>query len=285
MITSRDNEKLKLARKLSQKKHRERLRLFVTEGEDLARAGLDAGVSPETLLIHPDLTETDLGGIGDPVEPDLLDAVSGLASGTRVIGIWPQADPGDRGDGTLDADGTGICVYLDAIADPGNVGTILRTVDALLDATVVAGPGTADHHSPHAVRASMGSIFSQPVVRAGIEATPEPRIGTVPRGGGRPAPRTGPLTICLGSEREGLSSEILNMCDVRWTVPLRPGGAESLNVAAAAAIVCERISSAVAPDGAVGAGTPVGPGSAAAGPTAGEGVESEERPRTGNGNG
>lgn len=275
MITSKDNAKLKLVRKLGQKKHREKTGLFLTEGEDLARAGLAAGIEPDALLVHPDLAGDPLGKVGEPVEPLLLEGVAALASGTRVIGIWPRPDPVTDGeDGALG----GTCVYLDGIADPGNVGTIIRTVDALLNATVVVGPGTADHLSLHAVRASMGSVFSQPVVRAGIKATPEPRIATVPRGGVRPGPHPGPVTLCLGAEREGLSAEILKECGIRWTIPLRPDAAESLNVAAAAAITCERISSSVGsePYGAVTSGP-----AATVGPDAGNDPEAE----TGNGNG
>lgn len=276
MITSKDNEKLKLARKLGQKKHRERTGLFLTEGEDLARAGLAAGLEPHALLIHPDLAGDPLGEAGEQVEPALLDGAASLASGTRAIGIWPESAA--RGGTFPGQQLEGVCVYLDGIADPGNVGTIIRTVDALLDATVVAGPGTADHFSPHAVRASMGSVFTQPVVRAGIGGTPEPRIATVPRGGGRPGPWRGPVTLCLGAEREGLREETLKMCEVRWTIPLRPDAAESLNVAAAAAIACERISS------------PVGPepdGAAAAEPVVTAAADTSDNPevQTGNGNG
>lgn len=272
MITSKDNEKLKLARKLAQKKYRERLGLFVTEGEDLARAGLAAGLTPEALLIHPDLAESELGEIGEPVEPKLLEGISSLASGTRVLGIWPR--PESDGRPTVD----GICVFLDRITDPGNVGTIIRTVDALLEATVVAGPGTADPWSPHAVRASMGSIFAQPVIQAGIESTPEPRIGAVPRGGGRPSPHPAPVTICLGAEREGLSAAVLNECVARWTVPIRPDAAESLNVAAAAAIMCERISSPAGP-------SVDGTGAVDAQPAAGAIRNENSETQTGNGNG
>lgn len=229
MITSPDNEKLKLIRKLRQKKHREKLGLFVTEGEDLAAAGLAAGRQPKALLVHPDA-----GIEGEPVEPELLDRASGLGSGTRVIGIWPVfwAD-----------EVTSTCVFLDAVSDPGNVGTILRTVDALLEASVVLGPETADPFSPGAVRASMGSVFTQPVIRAGIEATPEPRVAMVAGGGIRPTAHAAPVTLCLGSEREGLSASVLKVCSESWTIPLRETGPESLNVAAAAAIACERISS------------------------------------------
>lgn len=249
MITSPDNEKLKLIRKLRQRKHRDRERLFVTEGEDPARAGLAAGVKPRALLLHPELEDGEFGEVGEQVEPELLDRVSGLGSGTRVIGIWPQAGPAAtvRNDAEAEAGQLdGICIYLDGLSDPGNLGTIIRTVHALLEATVVLGPGSVDQYAPGSVRASMGSIFAQPVVRAGIETTPEPRIATVPRGGDRPGPHPGPVTVCLGAEREGLSEELLALCSGAWTVPLRDVGAESLNVAAAAAIICERISSPAA---------------------------------------
>lgn len=248
MITSPDNEKLKLIRKLRQRKHRDREGLFVTEGEDLARTGLAAGAKPRALLIHPDLEGSDLGRDGQSVEPALLDRASTLGSGTRAIGIWPQEGPAQP-----PADG--ICVYLDGLSDPGNLGAIIRTVDALLEATVVIGPGSVDQYAPGSVRASMGSIFTQPVVRAGIEAAPRPWIATVPRGGERPGPLAGPATVLLGAEREGLSPETVKQCEARWTVPLRRSGAESLNVAAAAAIVCERISSPPAPAAATGSDT------------------------------
>lgn len=232
MITSKENEKLKLVRKLGQKKHRRKLGMFVTEGEDLARAGLEAGHEPVGLLVHPDSEIP-----GETVEPELLDAVAQLASGTRVIGIWSEiwAEP--------ELLGADKCLFLDGVADPGNIGTIIRTADALTGGTVVLGPGSADPFSGIAVRASMGSIFTQPVAKAGIEATPTPRIALALGGSESPGPVEGPATLCFGSEREGLSAEVLKECQVTWTIPQRSGGAQSLNVAAAAAIACERISS------------------------------------------
>ncbi|MBK5233736.1 MAG: RNA methyltransferase [Thermoleophilia bacterium] len=229
MITSPDNEKLKLVRKLGQKKHREKLGLFVTEGEDLAAAGLAAGHKPKALLVHPD---SDIEG--EAVEPELLERVSSLASGTNVIGIWHEIWAEEPKE---------VCVFLDGLADPGNMGTIIRTVDALLDATVVVGPGSVDPYAPASVRASMGSIFTQPVLKGKIDVTPEPRVAMVASGGGWPDGHATPVTIVLGSERAGIQHVVLNQCDETWTIPLREGRAESLNVAAAAAIACERISS------------------------------------------
>jgi TrmH family RNA methyltransferase len=229
MIASPQNEKLKLVRKLRERKHREREGLFATEGEDLVEAGLAAGAEPRFLL-----TVAGSGLGGEEVEPELLAATSSLGSGTRAIAVWPL------GWGEQPATP---CVYLHRVSDPGNVGTIIRTVDALTGGSVVLGPGCADPFSPKAVRASMGSIFAQPPVKAGFEATPEPRAALVAHGGAGLDALAGAATLCLGAEREGLPAEVLAGCEVEATIPLRAGGAESLNVAAAAAIACERISS------------------------------------------
>jgi tRNA C32,U32 (ribose-2'-O)-methylase TrmJ len=89
----------------------------------------------------------------------------------------------------------------------------------------------------------MGSIFGQPLLRAEIGATPRPRAALGARGGEGLDALVPTATLCFGAERQGLPAEALRQCDVEVTIPLRPGGAESLNVAAAAAIVCERLSS------------------------------------------
>jgi tRNA C32,U32 (ribose-2'-O)-methylase TrmJ len=88
----------------------------------------------------------------------------------------------------------------------------------------------------------MGAIFGQPVATGAIDATPAPRAGLIAHGGDWPDGLEGAATLCLGSEREGLPGAVLDHCEERLTIPLRDG-AESLNVAAAAAIACERISS------------------------------------------
>jgi RNA methyltransferase, TrmH family len=229
MISSPHNEKLKLVRKLRERKHRDAEGLFATEGEDLVEAGSAAGVEPHFLLSVPG---SGLGG--EEVEPELLADVSTLGSGTRAIGVWPLA---------WASEAKAPCVYLHGVADPGNVGAIVRSVHALLGGAVVLGPDCADPFGPKAVRASMGSIFAQPLLRAGIEATPRPRVALVAHGGSGLAGLAGVATLCVGAERAGLPTEVLDECDLEATIPLRPGAAESLNVAAAAAIICERRSS------------------------------------------
>jgi RNA methyltransferase, TrmH family len=226
IITSPHNDKLKLIHRLARRRSRERDGLFVAEGEDLLAAARAAGAEPVELL---SAAGTGLGGT--EVEPELLDRFSSLGSGTRVIGVWRQlwsdrpAPP---------------AVYLHGVADPGNVGTVVRTAQALVGGSVVLGPDCADPFGPRAVRASMGAVFSEPLVRADVGSAPAPRAALVAHGG-EPLERLfGAMTICLGAERVGLPPDVLEACETQVTIPLRPG-AESLNVAAAAAIALQQL--------------------------------------------
>jgi RNA methyltransferase, TrmH family len=229
VITSPQNEKLKLVRRLAERRGREREGLFLTEGEDLYEAGLKSGAVPRMML---SAAGSRIGGL--EVEPELLASVSTLGSGTRVIAAWVQRWSPIEGP---------VCVYLHGVGDPANVGAVIRSGHALVEATVVLGPECADPFSPKAVRASMGSVFGQPLARGTLEQTPEPRIALVAHGGETPGELHEPLTVCIGAEREGLPAEVLSACDRQVTIPLRAGAAESLNLAAAAAIVLQRISS------------------------------------------
>jgi TrmH family RNA methyltransferase len=227
-ITSPHNEKLKLIRRLGRKRSREREGLFIGEGEDLLAAAREAGAEPVELL-----TAAGEGLGGTEVEPALLARFSNLSSGTRTIGVWRELWA-DRAEAP--------CVYLHGVSDPGNVGTVIRTANALVGGSVVLGPDCADPFGPHAVRASMGAVFAEPLLRDGIDGTPEPRAALVPRGGEAIDALEGMATICLGAEREGLPDPTVEQCEVQVTIPLREG-AESLNVAAAAAIALQRIAS------------------------------------------
>jgi TrmH family RNA methyltransferase len=238
-ITSPENEKLKLVRKLSHPRGRHKHGLFVTEGEDLLAAGLAGGRRPETVLIAAGATI--VGARGIEVEPELLAGVSVLGSGTRVIAIWPIPAAGE-------VDATNGCVFLDGVGDPGNVGTIVRTAEALTGAQVVLGRHCADPYSPKALRASAGAVMRRPPAVAAIEATPAPRLALETRGAGRldeQIAAIGPRTIVLGAEREGVSDAVLAACDGAASISLQPN-AESLNVAATAAIALHRVCSAAA---------------------------------------
>jgi RNA methyltransferase, TrmH family len=220
MITSTDNDKLKTIRKLQQKRWRTKLGMFSAEGEDLVELARD----PEFIL-----------RAGIDVEPALLDAVSTLGSGTRVIGVYKQRWAEPSGD---------VLVYLHGVEDPGNVGTIIRSAHALADATVVLGPGSADPYSPKAVRASMGSIFARPPARAtvdqldgqkvALDATAERELGDVEV--------TKPVVLVLGSERGELPAVGLEAVRI-------PVHADSLNVAMAATVALYEVAHRMAADG------------------------------------
>ena len=215
MITSRDNERLKLVRKLHDRRWRDKLGLFVVEGEDLVAAAGEAGIEPVHLL-----------AADENVAPALLAEVSALAHPPRVVAIYRRDD--------LPRGTRPVTLALWRVADPGNVGTLLRSADAF-DAGVALSPGCADPTSPKALRASMGAVFRVPL--AGFDEAPGRRIALVPSGG-VPLPELaldGEVALVLGAEREGLPEAVLARCDERATIP-QPGRAESLNVAMAGTV-------------------------------------------------
>jgi RNA methyltransferase, TrmH family len=229
VITSSSNPRLKLARKLAARRQRDKLGLFVCEGEDLVVAGLDAGIEPVEALVNaerPALLDRLAGA--EEVAPTLMAELSTLAHPPRVLAIFRRAD---LPVGT----GPGVGLALWRVADPGNVGTLIRAADALGPAFVALSPGCADPTSPKALRASMGAVFRVPQAR--FDEAPRPHVALVPRGG-RPLtqmelqPRT---TFVLGAERDGLPEEIASACDELVSIPLAEG-AESLNVAVAGGI-------------------------------------------------
>ena len=216
MITSASNPKLRLVnRLLDSRRQREKRGLFVVEGEDLVQAADDAGIEPVELL-----------RAGEDVEPELLGRISTLAHPPRVVGIY-RRDALPRGVEP-------VSLSLWHVADPGNIGTILRTADAF-GASVTLSPGCADPTGPKAVRASAGAVFRVPL--AGFDEPDGRRIALVSDGGRRLAglePGV-PVTYVLGAEREGLPDEIVASCDESATIALAEGS-ESLNVAIAGAI-------------------------------------------------
>ena len=210
MIVSRDNERLKLIRKLHEKSWRDKLGLFFVEGEDAIEA---ATAEPVDLLLA-----------GEDVEPKLLAEVASAPHPPRVIGVYRREDlpQWEERPATL---------ALWKLADPGNVGTLIRTADAF-GAAVALSDGCADPTSPKALRASAGSIWRVPLgswddvggTRIALEAHRGNALGSLDL--------SGRVAFLLGAEREGLPDEVVRDADA-W-IPI--AGAESLNVAASGAI-------------------------------------------------
>jgi RNA methyltransferase, TrmH family len=177
-------------------------------------AAATAGIEPVELLVA-----------GENVLPELLGDVSTLGHAPRVIGIYRRSD--------LPVGAREVVLALWRVSDPGNVGTVLRTADAF-GAGLALSPECADPTGPRAVRASAGAIFRVPLVD--WDDLPERTVALVAHGGvplGE-ASLERPVTLLLGSEREGLPESLVTD-RYKVTVPL-PGRAESLNVAAAGAI-------------------------------------------------
>ena len=215
MIVSRDNEKLTLVRKLHERRWREKLGLFVCEGEDLVAA---ATAEPVELLVA-----------GDNVEPRLLAQVSTAPHPPRVIAVYRRAD-------LPAAAPRAATLALWRVADPGNVGTLVRTADAF-GAAVALSDGCADPTGPKALRASAGSIWRVPLLPFELDGGPlrgRTRVALSARGA-EPLGRVdlgGVIVFLLGAEREGLPPELPH--DVEARIPIE--GPESLNVAVAGAI-------------------------------------------------
>jgi RNA methyltransferase, TrmH family len=156
--------------------------------------------------------------------------VSTLAHPPRVIGVYRRTD--------LPQGTRPVTLALWHVADPGNVGTLLRSADAF-GAGIALSPGCADPTGPKALRASMGALFRVPI--APFDEPAGRRVALVPHGETPLADVDlgGEIVFILGAEREGLPPEILERCDVQASIPQQ---GESLNVAMAGTIALYELS-------------------------------------------
>jgi TrmH family RNA methyltransferase len=223
VITSRENPRLKLVRKLGSRRQREKLGLFACEGEDLVEAALEGGWALEFALVDAARPSAVSAGRVEQVASHLLAEVSTLGHAPRVIGVFGAVRP--------ERELPELGLELWRVGDPGNVGTLARACDAF-GAFLALSAGCADPFGPKALRASMGSVFR---VALG-EFRPDGAVALLAHG----APPLSELDpslsrFVLGSEREGLPEEIVAACAASATIPFT-GRAESLNVAMAGTI-------------------------------------------------
>ncbi len=253
ILTSSQNPRIKGIRALSQRRKRQETGLFFAEGIRLVGEAVQTGVDIETLVVAPELLRSDFGK--DTVRQAEERGVEVLSVSADVFQSLSRKD-GPQGIGAvvrqrwtelkdMKPDGTIGWVVLEDVGNPGNLGSILRTGDAVGAAGVILLGDTADPYDPTSVRGSMGSIFTQRVVRATLETLIQwkrqysiPMIGTSDAAPTdyRNADYAPPLLLCLGGEQHGLSDVQSDACDQVVSIPM-VGRADSLNLAVAAGVM------------------------------------------------
>ena len=266
-ITSLQNPRIKAIRALSRRKRRQETGLFFAEGIRLVGEAVQTGADVETLVVASELLRSDFGR--DTVRRAREEGVEILKVGAEVfrslsgkdgpsgIGVvarqrWTALDDtgvGLEGGGSSPNDAAAAAtlgwVVLEDVGSPGNLGSILRTSEAVGGAGVILLGATTDPYDPEAVRGSMGAVFSQQIVRSSLEALIQwkrqiniPMIGTSDAAPAdfRSATYAPPLLLCLGGEQHGLSKEAIEACDTVVSIPMA-GRADSLNLAVAAGVM------------------------------------------------
>ncbi|MBY6014347.1 RNA methyltransferase [Qipengyuania gaetbuli] len=253
VITGFSNPTVKALRALREKKHRKAAGKFLAEGLRLLTDARECGHVPETLVLasardpHPLLAELEAaveaaGGEVIETSPDILCKITGKDNPQAVAGVFAEFDTSLA---SLDRGGADIWLVAQALRDPGNLGTMLRTGDAIGAGGLILIDDCADPFSVEAVRASMGAVFTQKIARAewpGFEAWLRTGPGQLVAASLRDAqpyrgaPYAAPCFVMVGNESRGLPEEYEMACDLRVTMPMK-GRADSLNAAVAAAVL------------------------------------------------
>ena len=252
-VTAFSNATVKLLRSLRDKKARRAEGLFLAEGLRILTEARDSGRLPEIVAFsaegskHPLAAEiiaaTEAAG-GDAVEttPDILSKMSGKDNPQMLLGAYRQPETSlDR----IDRTRAPLWIVAQALRDPGNIGTILRTGDAVGAGGLILIDDCADAYSVEAVRASMGAIFTQDVAAA---RWPE-FLAWLRTGAGQlvgtslkatddylEAEYRQPCFLLIGNEQQGLPADYERECDLLVKIPMA-GRADSLNAAMAAAVM------------------------------------------------
>ena len=250
-ITAFSNPLVKQARGLRDKKNRRREGLFLAEGLRILTEAREAGVLPEMLFYsdasHPLLRslieETEAAG-GEAIETvaDILHKISGKENPQTVLGVYRAFDLSLA---AIDREAAPLWIVAQALRDPGNLGTILRTGDAAGAGGLILVDDCADPFSVEAVRASMGALFTQKIATARWDEF----LGWLRAGEGEligtslntdldyQQPQYGkPAFILVGNEQAGLPAAYEAECDVLVKMPML-GKADSLNAAIATAVM------------------------------------------------
>ena len=242
--------KTKALRLLESKKHRRQAGLFVAEGPkvvgDLLAAGpaRTLGATQEWLDAHPDAAASEV----ITVDADELRRVSFLQHPQQVMATFPLPVDEERPEDSVSTICSTLCLALDGIQDPGNLGTIIRIADWFEIEHIYCSPDTADAYSPKVVQATMGSIARVRLCYTDlcglIDLLPKttPVFGTMLDGTDLYEQESAPHgLLVMGNEGNGISAAVASRLTHRLLIPPYPAGratADSLNVAIATAICC-----------------------------------------------
>jgi TrmH family RNA methyltransferase len=254
VISSHRNPLVKRIRKLQQKKYRQREGAFFVEGIRIVLTALEEGAAVETVVVAPDLLTSEAAlsaieaqrALGRDVVTVTGDVFQSLSGRDNARGLGAVVSTGFPTLDSLDVQRNDIFVALENVSDPGNLGTIVRTVDAAgATGLLLAGQSTDPLH-PTALRASMGAIFRVPVVE--VQGVPQLLAWAAQRGLQTVATSarathsfwettySTPLLLLFGSEGQGLSKALLAQADQAVSIPMF-GVSSSLNLAVAAGIM------------------------------------------------
>ena len=236
---------------LQRRKTREREGLFLAEGVRVVEELLSSAIVLRSVVAAPSLGDTERGRVllgrarDRCIVLDTSDSELARLTGTETSqGVLAVAEIPVQRLEDLDAAVTAPVLVLDAVQDPGNLGTLIRTADAFGTRAVIALPGTVDAWNPKVVRAAAGSLFRTPVVYTGADAagrwlrSEAYHVYAADAAGADVdgLTRAARSALVVGNEGSGLSKEGAALADGLLAIPM-PGRAESLNVAIAAGIL------------------------------------------------
>ena len=228
---------IKLIKSLESKKFRKREGLFVAEGPKVVGDLLRAGYQPHAIFSTESRPDAEL------ITDDELHRISFLQHPQEVLAVFHIPTPQESSNFHLPAD---ICLALDGVQDPGNVGTIIRIADWFGITHIYCSPDTADVYNPKVVQATMGSLAHVQITYCDLvpllRDAAVPVYGTLLDGQDiyqQPLSREG--VIVMGNEGNGISPEVRQLVSHKLLIPnfnKNAETAESLNVAIATAITC-----------------------------------------------
>ncbi len=250
LITSLSNPLIKQARALRQKKVRSESGLFLVEGIHHVGEVIEAGWDVESILYAPELLTSSfasnlLSRLSFKPQPVSAQAMESLADKENPQGILAIVHQKQAQFSTRSAQSPRTAIALVSPQDPGNVGTILRTMDAVGADTLFLLDGGVELYHPSLVRASMGTIFWKPIIQSSFDEFAKwARHGNYQLIGASAhgdvdyqtlIPKT-PWVLILGNEQKGLTPEQTKTCDATVSMPMK-GRVSSLNLAVAAGVL------------------------------------------------